>query len=433
MDQRPRYLSWEILMGKGAAVLALVPLLLCTGRSRAREEKAVDWPQWRGPNRDGVVHGVTVPRKWPKALTEEWNVEVGEGIASPVVQGGNVYVFTRQNDAEVVRCLDLQGGAEKWQSRPYPAPFQPHPAAAAFGKYPRSTPTVAGGRVYTFGVSGILSCMDAGTGRLHWRKDFSEHYPSYGASTSPLVADGLCVVHVGDGVKTSELTAFDAETGEVKWRYADGSGPPYGSPILVDLAGERQVATFTSWNFLGVAAATGKRLWQVEAPFDGQERCVTPLRYKDLLIFAEYKKPPRAIRLEKSGPGVKAVDVWTAKDLSLYYSSPVLAGDLLFGFSVRRGSFFCLEAKSGKTLWESGGRFVGNASVLSAGSVVLFLTDRGQLVVVKASGTAYEPIAEYQVSDTETHAHPVFLGDRILIKDRQTLRVLRVESDGGKR
>jgi outer membrane protein assembly factor BamB len=404
--------------------------VLILGLGGAASRLSADWPQWRGPNRDGVVRGVAVPRKWPKTLKEQWRVEVGEGIASPVVVGGNVYVFSRQKEHEVVLCLDLQSGAEKWRSEPYPAPFQPHPAAASFRKYPRSTPTVADGRIFTLGVSGILSCLDAGTGKRLWRKDFSKHYPAYGASTSPLVADGLCIVHVGDGAKSGGLTAFDVKTGDVKWQYADGSGPPYGSPILVDLAGERQVATFTSWNFLGVSAATGKRLWQVDAPFDGQERCMTPVLYKDLLIFAEYKKPPRAICLEKGASGITAKDVWKANGLRLYYSSPVLAGDLLFGFSVRDGCFFCVDARSGKTLWENDGRVAGNASILSAGSVLLFLTDRGQLLVVRPSATAFEPIAEYRVSDTPTHAHPVFLGDRILIRDATTLRSFRIESEG---
>ncbi len=399
-------------------------LVLCTTAGLAQ-----DWPQWRGPNRDGVVHGVKAPAKWPRTLKEEWKAEVGEGIASPVVVGGRVYVFARQKGAEVVLCLDLATGKERWRSPPCPAPFQPHAAAALFRKYPRSTPTVAGGKVYALGVSGILSCLDARTGRLLWRKDFSRHPLPYGASTSPLVADGLCVVHVGDGARFSELTAFDAATGAVKWRYADGSGPPYGSPIVADLAGARQVVTFTSWNLLGVSLATGKRLWKVDAPFDGQERCVTPVLTHGLLVFAEYKAPVRAIRLEKGAAGLVLKDVWRARGLRLYYSSPVPVGDRLFGFSTR-GSYFCLDARTGKTLWESGARIAGNASVVNAGGVLLFLTDRGQLTVVKAGGQAYEPVAEYRVADNETHAHPVFLGDRILVRDRTTLRSLALKDDG---
>jgi outer membrane protein assembly factor BamB len=227
------------------------------------------------------------------------------------------------------------------------------------------------------------------------------------------------------------MTAFDARTGEVKWCYADGSAPASGSPILVDLAGERQVVTLTSSTFLGAAAATGKKLWEFRGPFPPNTMCNTPVLYKDLLIVAGGGEPLRAIRLEKGAAGITAREVWRAKGLPLYYSSPVLVGDRLFGMSTRNlGCFFCLDATSGNTLWESDGRQGGSASILSAGKVVLFLTEKGRLVVVKAIAAAYEPLAEYRVSDSDTHAHPVFLGDRILIKDGTTLHSFRVEPVG---
>jgi outer membrane protein assembly factor BamB len=165
----------------------------------------------------------------------------------------------------------------------------------------------------------------------------------------------------------------------------------------------------------------------VEAQFDGQERCITPLLHKDLFIFAEYKKPPRAIRLEKGTAGITVKDVWTADGVNLYYSTPVAVGDAVFGFSSRNGRFFCLDARTGEMLWDGGGRRAGNASVVSGGGVLLFLTDRGDLVVTGTGVKGYEPLAECKVSDTETHAHPVFLEDRILIKDRTSLRSLVVK------
>jgi outer membrane protein assembly factor BamB len=148
-----------LLLAGGAALLVLVD------RGRCQ-----DWPQWRGPNRDGAVHGVTVPAKWPTSLTEEWKVEVGEGYSSPVVADGKVIVFARQKNDEVLLCFDLAGGKELWRSEPYPAPFKAGPAAPGDIK-PRATPTIAGGRVFTHGVGGIVSCLDASTGKLLWRKD----------------------------------------------------------------------------------------------------------------------------------------------------------------------------------------------------------------------------------------------------------------------
>jgi RNA polymerase sigma factor (sigma-70 family) len=397
-----------------------------------QENKPGDWPQWRGPNRDGVVHGVAAPERWPAALTEEWQVPVGEGVALPVVVGDRAYVFTRENETEFVRCLDLAGGKPIWRSEPYPASYSQGPEERHFSMGPRSTPAVVGGRVYTLGMSGTLSCLDAGTGTLLWRKPGTPKQVSgshdYGG-TSPLVTGNLCIIHVGDG-KTGGLTAFDAVAGELRWCYAEGYSPMSGSPILVDLAGERQVVTYSSSNAAGVSAATGKQLWRVGVQGVGQPH-TTPLQYKDLLLVADLLTPLRALRLERGNRGITAREVWQAKNLPLGYSSPVLAGDLVFGMSSRSGGcFFCLDANTGRTLWESDGRQGDYASIVNAGSVLLFLTETGRLLVVKPSATAYEPIAEYRVSDTDTHAHPVFLGDRILIKDVTTLRLFRMEPAG---
>lgn len=447
-------------MRRPTAILALGAFLMCIGRGTPATETGLsdqgfmttglllaalpldenleastDWPQWRGRNRDGAVHGVKVPVKWPNALKEEWSVSVGEGYSSPVVVGGKVYVFTRQKEDEVVQCFEVGTGKEIWKSKPYPAPWKPGPGAPG-DKRTRSTPTVAGGRIFTLGASGILSCLDAKTGKLIWRKDTNPH-PLYGASASPLVNDGLCIVHVGAGNKGG-LTAFDEATGEVKWcNNTDSIGPSYGSPILVDLVGERQVVTLTQGNFLGVSAVTGKRLWALGLPRFDFEKCITPVLYKDLIIFADYSEPLRAIRLEKGEKGITAKEIWKAKGPAMHMSSPVLAGDWLVGFSGQKaGHLFCLDAKTGETLWQSKGRLGGNASgyasLLNAGSVWLALTNSGRLIVLKASGTAYEPIAEYRVAERGTDAHPVFLGDRILIKDSTTLRLFRIGPDTAK-
>lgn len=389
-----------------------------------------DWPQWRGPNRDAVIRGVTAPAHWPKMLKEEWKVTVGEGVASPVVVGGQVYLFTRQRDDELLLCLDVVTGKEVWRSAPYSAPYQWQAGEGTFSKGPRSTPTIADGRIYMAGVSGVISCLDARSGKCLWRKK-SLAIPPYGGPTSPLVTDGLCIVSVGNIGKEQQegITALDAASGDMKWRIVDGSRPGAGSPIVVDQGGERHVVMFTSWNLRSVSLATGKTLWAIQ--LEGSEKNSSPLLYKDLIIYADYKEPPRAVRLEKGDKGITPREVWKGQGPAPYMSTPVLAGDLLFGSSARgHGCFFCLDAGSGKTLWQSDERQgFGYATTLNAQSVLLFLTVRGQLVVVKPSGKQYEPIAEYQVSDRQTWAYPVFLGDRTLVRDDLSLRSLRIEPD----
>jgi RNA polymerase sigma factor (sigma-70 family) len=391
----------------------------------APEKRAGDWPQWRGPNRDGAVRGVCVPAKWPRTLTEEWSVPVGKGVASPAVVGDRVYLFTRQkDDAEVVSCHDLQTGKELWRSEPCPAPYRVGPGEGNADDRPRSTPAVADGRVFTLGMTGILSCLDATTGKLFWRKDTK--YTHY-MGTSPLLADGLCIAQVGDGGKVGGLTAFDGKTGDVRWCFGE-AGSYSGSPILVDLAGERQLVTYSNWNPAGVALATGKKLWGV-GPGGGGMPCTTPLLYRDLIILADNLDSLRALRLERGDRGMTAKEVWKSNaELKLYYSSPVVAGELVFGMSTNNGGcFFCLDARSGRTRWQSPGRQGGYASFVSLGSAVLILKDRGQLLVVRSSGAAFEVIAEYRVSDRGTMAHPVFLGDRILVKDDTSLRLWRID------
>jgi outer membrane protein assembly factor BamB len=349
-----------------------------------------------------------------------------------VVVAGCIYVFTRRQDEESVLCLDLADGKEHWHSAPYAAPYLPDPKEGAFNIGPRSTPTVADGRVYALGVTGILSCLDARTGALLWRKECKP--PTNGGQhdyggTSPLLADGLCIVHVGDG-RTGGLTAFDARTGELKWCYPHtpgGFGPISGSPILAELAGERQVVTYHDGTTLGVDPVTGKKLWAAESRGPGQPH-TTPVVYRDTVLVADILQPLRALRLERTDDGITVHEVWKAKNLPLGYSSPVVVGDLVFGMSTRKnGCFFCLDAATGRTLWETAGNEGDYASIVNAGSVLFFLTEKGRLLVVRPSARAFEPIAEYRVSDTDTHAHPVFLGDRILIKDGTTLRSFRIE------
>jgi outer membrane protein assembly factor BamB len=289
---------------------------------------------------------------------------------------------------------------------------------------------VSGGNVYTFGITGILSCHDARTGRLKWRKEFSKQYPNtsplYGTATSPVVESNLLIVHVG-GQDRGALTAFDAETGAVKWVY-DADGPAYSSPIVVTLAGARQVVTFTQKEFVGVSVADGKLLWKLPAKTSYDTNSVTAIAYKELLIFSREEQGITAIRLVKKG-AVEIVpqEAWSNKENVLYMNSPVLEGNLLFGLSARnKGQFFCIDAETGKTLWQSAGRMGENAAILNAGKVLLLLTNDANLIVLPPSAKEYRPVAQYTVASSPTWAHPVATGNRIVVKDETTLASLAV-------
>src|SRR5580698_692312 len=261
---------------------------------------ASDWPEWRGPHRDGVVS--EEPTAWPEKLTLKWKTEVGIGHASPVMAAGSIYDFARQGDQETVLSIDPSNGKIRWKQQ-YAAPYTMNPAAVSHGEGPKATPLYADGKLYTFGISGILSAFDAETGKPLWRLDFVRQYkdgaPDFGTSASPILDNGLLIVHVG-GTKLGALTAFDPGTGAVKWSW-DGDSPAYASPIVVNLGGVRQVVTQSHSNIVGVAAASGKLLWKIPFKTSYDQNIVTPVLYKDTLIFSGIDKGVFAVRLRHTG------------------------------------------------------------------------------------------------------------------------------------
>jgi outer membrane protein assembly factor BamB len=388
-----------------------------------------DWPQWRGPNRDGYVADASIPQTWPKTLQTEWKVPVGIGHASPVAANGKIYVFARQNEEEVLRALDAKTGKEIWKSS-LPVTYQMHPAASGHGKGPKSTPIVKLGNVYTFGISGVLSAHDAETGKLKWRHDFAKSYPKtsplFGTAMSPIVEDGVLIAHVG-GHDKGALIAFDAQSGQIKWSN-EADGPAYSSPMLVTLAGTRQVVTFMQKDLVGVDFANGKLLWKLPAKSQYDENMNTAVAYKDLLIFSREEQGLTAIRLAKQNNEIVPQQVWVNKDSELYMSSPVLQGSVIVGMTARqKGQFFAVNADTGATVWQSPGRMGDNAAILNLGNkVLLFLTNDANLIVQPANAKAYAPVTQYSVASSPTWAHPLILGKRILIKDETTLTSLLI-------
>jgi len=386
-----------------------------------------EWPQWRGPNRDGLAAGVAPPPAWPKELKQGWRVEVGVGHSSPVVAGGVVYQFARQGEEEVLLALDAATGKELWRAGAIPAPYTVNPAASGHGKGPKSTPVVANGRVFTLGISGLLSAHDAKTGRLLWRKDFSKQFPVtsplYGTAMSPIVVGDLLVAHVG-GHDKGALTAFDAATGAVKWTY-DADGPAYSSPVILTAGGERQLVTFTQKELVAVSPATGAVLWKLPARTSYDTNCNTPVVYKDTVVVSLEGQGMVALRPVREGGRWAAKEVWRNSENELYMNTPVVHGSTLYGLSTRKkGQFFALDAATGKTLWQGPGRMGENASIINLGGTLVALTNDAVLYVLPAGAAAFEPSAQYTVATSQTWAHPVVLGDRLLVKDETTLASL---------
>jgi outer membrane protein assembly factor BamB len=407
-------------MGVWAAAVAAVGLLPAAVDS-------ADWPQWRGPGRDGVIAGLPARAAWPDALRPAWKVPVGVGHASPVVVGDRVYVFARQAEDEVVLALELLTGKTVWRQS-VKAPYTMNMAATSHGKGPKSTPVVADGRVFTYGIGGILSALDAATGRVLWRREFGTQFketsPLYGSAMSPVVDGGRLIAHVG-GSGSGALTAFDPATGRELWAWK-GDGPGYSSPVVATLAGQRQAVTFSETHLVGVSVEKGELLWKVPFTTSYVQNAITPIVKGDLVIYSGLDHPVRALRVVKKGAGFATEPVWENAEFANYMSTPVLVGERVCGHShKKRGQLFCLDAATGKTAWASEGRLGENASILAGGGMLYALTTDADLLVADPTAAAYALKKRWSVAPSAVWAHPVVLPEGLLVKDVENLAFLR--------
>jgi outer membrane protein assembly factor BamB len=400
-------------------LLLLVPMFL----------QAQDSPQWRGPNRDGVIPSYTSPQTWPEQLKQKWQVNVGIGYSSPLLVGKNIFTFTRQGEQEVVSCLDLDTGRVFWRNS-YAAPYTVNPVARTHGSGPKSTPAFSSGRLFTLGIGGILSAWDAQSGKLLWRREFSSDFkatsPDFGTATSPIV-DGKLVITCVGGNSSGALMAFDVESGKTVWKWA-GDGPAYASPIIVEIAGTRQVVTQSQEKIIGVSEADGKLLWSIPFRTPYVQNIITPIFFNGLLIFSGLDQGVGAMRVTPSGQTWKTENVWENQSVSFYMSDPVINGGLLFGMSHKnKGQFVALNAASGRSLWESKGRVGDNTAILTGGDKLFLLTSDAELIVAEVSAVSFQEIRRYKVAKSTTYAHPVIAGKNILVKDAESLALWGID------
>jgi outer membrane protein assembly factor BamB len=423
---------------------------------------AQDWPQWRGPNRDAKASGFQAPATWPAELTEKWKVTVGGGVSTPAVVGDRIFVFAREGEDEVLRCLNTETGDELWQAKYSVGPFRGRGDTGYSG--PRSSPTVADGKVVTLGVTGVLSCFDAATGKEVWRNtEFENETPTFHTGSSPLIVNGLCIAQLGNE-RNGGIYAFDLATGDERWKWTE-DGPEYGSPVVMTIDGAQLIVAPTNENLVALST-DGKVVWQMPYEQGGRYTSATPIVRGDTLIVAGPGSGVSAFRLKKQGENIVEEKLWSNNDNSLVFNTPVLKGNLLVGLS-SAGQLFCIDINNpAETAWTApitraaqatggaagrgvqnrrdnrvratyvqatqqedrqrqdrgerrrgegrggfgrggfgGGRGRGGGggygSIVDAGSVLLALSPAGELVVFNASPDAYSELARYKVAEPE--------------------------------
>ncbi|HLG57749.1 MAG TPA: PQQ-binding-like beta-propeller repeat protein [Vicinamibacterales bacterium] len=397
----------------------LTVVLAASGIVLAGQSAPRDYPQWRGQHRDGAASGFIAPKSWPSALTRRWKVEVGDGYATPLVIGDTVYVFTRRDENEGLTALSARTGEERWRSS-YPAPYSPSQPTAIHGAGPKATPLYQEGKLFTLGISGIVSGFDAATGKRLWQTEPPKEPPYFSAASSPLGDKGLVIVHPGD---YGPLTAFDTGTGDVKW--TAGGGGFFASPIIIELGGTRQIVSATQDSVIAVSP-DGRVLWRY--PWKGSNGGTTPILNGDTIIVSSPEPGVLALRPTMRDGTWSVTTVWETKEVSMYVSNPVVVADTLFGLSTKaRGQFFALDAKTGAVLWLGQSREAENTALVKAGDLLFLLNDDAELIVARASRSAFTAIARYTVAESATWAQPAISGNRIFVKDVTSLSLWTID------
>lgn len=396
------------------------PLALIAFALSFNPASAADWPQWLGPNRDGVTDE-RIADSWPAdGPVTVWKRAVGSGFAGPAVKGDRLVLFHRRGDREVVECLSARDGTTQWLFD-YPSGYRDD---FGFDNGPRAVPTIHGDRVYTFGANGMAHCLNLADAKVIWennlRTAFGASKGFFGFACSPLVEDGKVVIHVG-GSGGAGIVALTADRGTVAWKATDDEAG-YSSPVAATLGGERRAVCFTRTG-LKVVDLDGGR---VAGAFPWRSRtnasvnaAVPIVQGERIFISTSYNTG--AALLDWDGGKLRVV--WKGDNqLSNHYASSVLHDGFLYGFHGRQEfgpSLRCIRFESGEVRWSEEG--AGAGTVLVAGGKLVVLFESGLLQIAEANPAGWNPGGRAQILGSSTRAYPALASGMLFARDTRQL------------
>jgi outer membrane protein assembly factor BamB len=389
---------------------------------------ALDWPGFRGHNRDGVVRGVRIDPDWAASPpTLLWRRPIGPGWSSFAVHGDFLYTQEQRGDDEIVAAYRLSTGAPVWQ----------HRDAARFwesngGAGPRATPTLSGGRLYTFGATGILYALDAADGRVVWSRnagaDSDTKIPDWGFASSPLLVGDLVIV-----AAAGKLAAYEAATGKLRWLGPDG-GMGYSSPHLLTIHGIPQVLLLDARGATSVATTDGARLWELSVTSSAMSApIVQPALTEDGDILVGDGQASGIYRIAVSPKidgtvGWTVAERWKSTALKPFFNDFVVHKGHAFGFD---GSILaCIDLVDGKRKWKGGRYGSGQLILLADQDLLLVVSEEGELALVTADSDKFTPLARIPAIDGKTWNHPVLAVDTLLVRNGEEMAAFRLHLDG---
>jgi outer membrane protein assembly factor BamB len=386
-----------------------------------------DWPQWRGPERNGLSKDTGLIKQWPSSGPQRaWSISnLGEGLGSIAIRGNLIYVQGTSGTASKVFCLNRADGKTIWSAALGPKLSQ----GAAIG--PRSTPTVDDDRIYALTENGDLACLRASNGSPVWRKNILKEFggknPDWLISESPLI-DGDRVI-VSPGGKGAGMVALDKMTGKEIWRTKDLSdGAGYSSAISADVGGVRTIMNFTSRAAVGVRASDGKLMWSHSKPANGSANCSTPVFADNKVFFtSDYGTGAALLGLSAQGGEVKAQELYFTQNMKNHHGGVVLVNGYLYGFHGET-VLTCIEFATGKKMWAN--RSVGKGSLTYADRMLYLLSEKHVVGLAEANPNAYVEKGRFSAPDHggDSWAHPVVAGGKLYIRNQGTLTAYDVKA-----
>jgi outer membrane protein assembly factor BamB len=371
------------------------------------------WTDYRGPNRDGKYIGAPIRTEWPRTgLPLIWKHPIGPGYASFVSANGLAFTIEQRRRQEVVAAYDLATGREVWTNA-WDAEF----VEALGGPGPRATPTYHDGLVYALGATGELRALDATTGAVRWRRNILADNRAanldWGASGAPLIVDGTVIVLPG-GSGGRSVVAYDKRTGDEAWHSLDDR-QAYTSPMLVTLAGERQIALITATRVVGIAANGGRLLWEFSWPTSQGINAAQPLMLGNDRVFVSsgYGQGAAVFEVTRDGDRFATRTIWQNTRMKNKFTSPLLHDGHVYGLD--EAILACVDAATGELKWK-GGRY-GYGQVMLAGDRLIVLTEEGDVVQVRATPARHEEVASFPAIEGKTWNHPIIVDGRLLVRN----------------
>ncbi len=375
---------------------------------------SVYWTDFRGPNRDGHYDQQPIRTDWPAdGPSELWRIKVGGGYASVVIAEEHIFTIEQRRGQEVVAAYSLASGNELW-THGWQASFQERLG----GDGPRATPTWNDGRVYALGGEGELRCLDATTGDLIWKHDILRENDAdnlvWGMSAFVLVVDNKVIALPG-GTNDNSIVAYDKLTGEVLWKSLSDA-QAYTAPMLVTLAGQRQLLIVSAERMMGVSVEDGALLWEYPWVTHMGINASQPLVVDENHVFisAAYGHGSALVNLTQAADGFQTKEVWKNLRMKNKFDSSVLHEGHVFGLD--EAILACVDPRTGELKWK-GGRY-GYGQVLLASGHLIVLAENGDLVLVKATPESHQELVRFSALSGKTWNHPALADGKLVVRNQ---------------